>query len=611
MTLTSYFAPEGLGLSIFQDRYARFPGETFTAAARRQAKHVATAEPEEDREFYEEVFFEELATNRFMPGGRIMYGAGRPKAQLLNCFVIPTDDSIEGWGKAVYDIMVISGRLGGVGLNVSPIRPRGAYIKGNGGIATGAVSFAKIADSPGYELVGGGGRRMAMMICLDVTHPDIEEFIEAKIEGDALNNANISVVINIPHEEFVQLVRDDGQLELTFTGATDRDGNSIQKSVSARELWQKIVKNAWLNGEPGVLNSYLANEYNNIWYYSDLVSTNPCGEIWLEPYGCCDLGALVLPRFVRNGTVDWVQLEATIRAGVRFLDNVLSVNNYPLPEIAENCQKVRRIGLGVMGLHSMLMDLGLKYDSPESFAFVDELFEFIKIIAYETSVALAYEKGPFPAYNEKFLESKFIQELPDFVREDIAAHGIRNCALLTIAPTGTTSMIPDFSSGIEPIPAPVYWRTRFVNTDDGSRKRETTLVVREEFNKYRDVVQGAADISVRAHFEMQRIVQRHIDNAVSKTINLPSDYSPDQLAEIWLDYLPYMKGSTFYRWGSREFEPISPVPQEDWDRVISETNGSTVYGEDNTSIKALLDLDCVGGVCAVPNQWEEAVASAE
>jgi ribonucleoside-diphosphate reductase alpha chain len=611
MTLTSYFAPEGLGLSIFQDRYARFPGETFTAAARRQAKHVATAEPEEDREFYEEVFFEELATNRFMPGGRIMYGAGRPKAQLLNCFVIPTDDSIEGWGKAVYDIMVISGRLGGVGLNVSPIRPRGAYIKGNGGIATGAVSFAKIADSPGYELVGGGGRRMAMMICLDVTHPDIEEFIEAKIEGDALNNANISVVINIPHEEFVQLVRDDGQLELTFTGATDRDGNSIQKSVSARELWQKIVKNAWLNGEPGVLNSYLANEYNNIWYYSDLVSTNPCGEIWLEPYGCCDLGALVLPRFVRNGTVDWQQLEATIRTGVRFLDNVLSVNNYPLPEIAENCQNVRRIGLGVMGLHSMLMDLGLKYDSPESFAFVDELFEFIKIIAYETSVALAYEKGPFPAYNEKFLESKFIQELPDFVREDIAAHGIRNCALLTIAPTGTTSMIPDFSSGIEPIPAPVYWRTRFVNTDDGSRKRETTLVVREEFNKYRDVVQGAADIPVRAHFEMQRIVQRHIDNAVSKTINLPSDYSPDQLAEIWLDYLPYMKGSTFYRWGSREFEPISPVPQEDWDRVISETNGSTVYGEDNTSVKALLDLDCVGGVCAVPNQWEEAVASAE
>ena len=608
--MTNYFQPEGLGLSIFQDRYALHSEEDFVGGSRRQADHVAQAEDEGNREYWADVFFEEIATNRFMPGGRIMYGAGRPKAQLLNCFVVPTHDSIEGWGKTVSDIMVISGRLGGVGLNVSPIRPRGSYIKGNGGIATGAVSFAKIADAPGYELVGGGGRRMAMMICLNVSHPDVEEFLDAKLDQDQLNNTNISVVIDIPYEEFIQKVTNDEMMELTFAGAEDREGNLISKSISARELWHKIVQNAWENGEPGVLNGSLANEKNNIWYYSDLVSTNPCGEIWLEPYGCCDLGALVLPRFVVDGHVDWEQLEQTTITAVRFLDDVLTVNNYPLPEIAENCQKVRRIGLGVMGLHSMLLELGLKYSSEDALGFVDELFDFIKITAYNASVDLATEKGAFPAFDERMLESGFCRELPTQLRDHIRENGIRNCAILTIAPTGTTSMIPDVSSGIEPIPAPVYWRTRFVNTDDGSRKREINLVVRDEYNKYRDVVEGAADIPVEAHFKMQAIVQKHIDNAVSKTINLPTNYEVDELAELWLKYLPHMKGSTFYRWGSREFEPISPVPHEMWDFVIAQTNGSTLYGEDAASVKALLDLDCVGGVCAVPDKWEAEVAAA-
>jgi len=605
----TYFEPEGLGLSIFEDRYAHHVGETYQEASRRQAEHVAEAEKEDEREHWANVFFEELATNRFMGGGRIMYGAGRPKAQLLNCFVVPTKDSIEGWGKTVSDIMVISGRLGGVGLNVSPIRPRGSYIKGNGGIATGAVSFAKIADAPGYELVGGGGRRMAMMICLDVTHPDIEEFLDAKLDQDQLNNANISVVIDLPYEEFVEKVRHNEDLNLIFDGAEDREGNPISKSVSAKMLWNKIVQNAWNNGEPGVLNGYLANEMNNIWYHKPLISTNPCGEIWLEEYGCCDLGALVLPRFVINGDIDWKQLKETVHIAVRFLDNVLSVNNYPLPEIAENCENVRRIGLGVMGLHSMLMELGVKYD--EGIDLVDQLFNFIKEEAYYASVQLAKEKGSFPAFDaEKFGQGKFIQSLSPKIQEIIQEYGIRNCALLTIAPTGTTSMVPDVSSGIEPIPAPVYWRTRFVNTDDGSRKRDVSLVVRDEYNQYRDVVQGAADISVESHFKMQATVQKHIDNAVSKTINLPEDYPIEDLAELWLDYLPYMKGSTFYRWGSREFEPISPVPEQLWDTVIAQTNGSTIYGDDADSVKGLLDLDCVGGVCAVPNQWEAEVAAA-
>jgi ribonucleoside-diphosphate reductase alpha chain len=611
MENSTQFSPTGLGHSIFMDRYAFSPEEDYTQASRRVSKAVAAAENEDVRAYWEEKFFKLLSSNLFMGGGRIMYGAGRPKQQMLNCFVIPTDDSIEGWGKAVSDVMVISGRLGGVGANVSPIRPRGSYIKGNGGIATGAVSLAKIIDAPGYEIVGGGGRRMALMLALELTHPDIMEFLDAKLDRNELNNANISVIINIPHEEFARKVRNDENIELHFEGAKDKEGNAIGGEIPARIIWEKIVQNAWENGEPGVLNSYLANEQNNIWYHSELICTNPCGEIWLEPYGCCDLGALVLPRFVDNGSIDWDLLKEAVHIGVRFLDNVLSVNEYPLPEIAENCQQVRRIGLGVMGLHSMLMDLGFRYDDEESFELVDHLFEFIKIEAYRESIALAREKGSFPVLDrDRFVESGFMKNMPQSIRNDIRNIGIRNCALLTIAPTGTTSMVADVSSGIEPIPAPVYWRTRFVNEDNGHRKRERELVVRDEFREHRHVVQGAADIPVESHFRMQKTVQKHIDNAVSKTINLPNDYPIEKLADLWLDYLPYMKGSTFYRWGTREFEPISPVPQEQWASVIAQTNGHTVYGDDPASVSGMLTLDCVGGVCDVPNQWEQKVASA-
>lgn len=610
MENSTYLDPTGLGLSIFKERYALNADENYYGASARTGSFIAQAEEPHDRDKWGAIFTEELATNRLMGGGRIMYGAGRPKAQLLNCFVIPTEDSIEGWGRAVSDVIIISGRLGGVGTNLSAVRPRGSYIKGNGGIATGAVSLGKIIDSPGYEIVGGGGRRMALMLCLNVTHPDIVEFLHSKTDENSLNNANISVVIDIPTEEWISKVRNDEDIELSFDGALDKEGNSVGGTVKARDLWQQIVENAWLNGEPGVLNGHLANEMNNIWYHKPLISTNPCGEIWLEEYGCCDLGSVILPRFVKDGTVDWSQLKKTVAIGVRFLDNVLDVNTYPLPEIEQNCKEVRRIGLGVMGLHSMLLELGLKYSSDEGIAFTDRLFQFIKEEAYKASIELAIEKGPFPAYDEKFLDSGFAKTLPEDIRSQIRQHGIRNCALLTIAPTGTTSMVFDMSSGIEPLVAAVYYRTRFVDSKNGNRNREKTLVVRDEYKDYYDIVEGAADIPVEAHFKMQAVVQKHIDNAVSKTINLPKDYPIEELAEIWLDYLPQMKGTTFYRWGTREFEPISPVPKDQWDSVIAASNGSTVYGDDAASVKGMLDLECPGGVCEVPKRWEAEVAAA-
>jgi ribonucleoside-diphosphate reductase alpha chain len=595
------FEPAGLGASIFRDRYARGEEETWKEACRRVAHHVATAEDNGKVKKYEDRFYDQLITNRFNPGGRIWYGSGRPKAQLLNCFVVPAGDSRESWGKTASDVIIISGLMGGVGVNLSPIRGRGSVIKGTGGVATGSVSYGQLLNGVGNVIVGGGGRRMAMMLALALNHPDVEEFLKVKLDLNELNNANISLIIpqDMPTEDFVQMVRDGKDIELEFNGVPSG------KTVNAKELWDMLVKNAYESGEPGVLNGYVANKQNNIWYHKNLISTNPCGEIWLEAYGCCDLGALVLPRFVDGGNFDWDALDETVRLGVRFLDNVLSVNHYPLPEIKENCEEVRRIGLGVMGLHTMLLDLGMRYDSQEAFDFVERLFSTIKNTSYDASINLAIEKGPFPAYDPRFLDSGFAKSLKRGIRNKIREHGIRNCALMTIAPTGTTSMVSGVSSGIEPIPAPVYWRNYFKPTKDGRRELQRELVVEEAFHKYpHEIVQSAIDVPLEAHFRMQAAVQKHIDNAVSKTINMAQDADMVEFSELWLKYLPQVKGTTVYRFGSRENEPIQPVPREQWDEIVA----SPEVKEEMT-VEDFMILDCPTGVCEVaPTQWAETAA---
>lgn len=589
------FEPTGLGKTIFVDRYARSLEETWREGCRRVANHVAQAEDNGKVKKYEDRFHEQLVSGRFSPGGRIWYGAGRPKAQLLNCFVVPTGDSREAWGKTASDTIIISGLMGGVGINLSPIRGRGFNIRGTGGVATGSVSYGQLINGIGNVIVGGGGRRMALMLALALNHPDVEEFLHVKLDKNELNNANISLILpeDIPTEKFVQMVKNEEEIELEFNGIP------TGKTINAKWLWDKLVQNAYESGEPGVLNGYLANKQNNLWYHKSLVCTNPCGEIWLEPYGCCDLGAIVLPRFVENGIFDWDAFDETVRLGVRFLDNVLTVNHYPLPEIKDNCENVRRLGLGVMGLHTMLLELGLRYDSDEAFLFVDKLFGTLKNTAYDASINLAIEKGAFPAYDPRFLESGFTKTLKRGIRNKIREHGIRNCAILTIAPTGTTSMVAGVSSGIEPIPAPVYWRNYFKPTKTGERVLETELVVEDAFYKYsHDIVQSAIDVPVEAHFKMQATVQRHIDNAVSKTINMAEGADMREFSDAWLEYLPYCKGTTVYRFGSRENEPINPVPRDQWDKVVAE-NAS----QSEMTVEEFMALDCPGGVCEVPQQW--------
>ena len=582
----THYEPTGLARQIFQDRYAIHKNETFHEACDRVAYHIAQAESGDNIVKYRQEFSELLKRNEFFPGGRIMHGSGRPKGQLLNCFVIPTHDSREGWGKTSYDMIVISGLGGGVGSNYTPIRPRNMNINGTGGKASGSVSLMRMINGNGTEIRSGGGRRVALMMCLSLNHGDIVEFLNAKLDKNELNNANVSIVFEEDPEIFFDKVRKGEEIELKHNG-------KVLAKVPAKEIWHKIVVNALKSGEPGILNGYFANKMSNIWYYTPLISTNPCGEIWLAEYDSCCLGSLVLPRFVVEGSkeIDWDALKRAVGLGVRFLDNVLSVNNYPLPEIKEQTTNLRRIGLGVTGLHDMLLMLGYKYSSSSGLEFVDRVMEKIKHWAYEASSDLAEEKGSFPKFDpEKFIKSGFMKSMKPSLRERVRTKGIRNCALLTVAPVGTGSMVCDSSSGIEPMFAPAYKR-RFRRDEEQVEE----VVIHPLFAKFildqKSVkhFQGAHDLKIRDHFEMQRTVQRHIDNAVSKTINLPHGISEEELTELYMEYLPELKGVTVYPDGSRENQPLTPMNLDE----------ATAYASENTdALLGAAGLDnCKDGKC--------------
>jgi len=582
--MTSAYEPEGFALDIFKKRYTIHENETWDEACWRVANHVSMAEKGEDIARFKEEAHQMLSTNLFMPGGRIWYGSGRAKGQLLNCFVVPTDDSREGWGQTVSDMIVISGVGGGVGMNCSPIRPRGSSINGSGGTATGAVSLMEIVNAAGEVIKGGGGRRTALMFCLELSHGDLLEFLDKKLDLAKLNNANVSIVFDRNPEEFFELVKNDGEFEFKHRG-------QVIGKTSARELWKRVVKNTLTGGEPGLLNGWYANRMNNLWYWKSLISTNPCGEIWMSEYDCCCLGSLVLPRFIgKNNKIDWTLLRDTIGKAVRFLDNILSVNVYPMKEIAENCKSIRRIGLGIIGLHDVLLMKDMEYNSPEGLELVDKLLKSIKNYAYEASVELAIEKGPFPIFEpDKFLKSNFVKTLKPTIRKKIREDGLRNCAILTIAPTGTTSLVCGCTSGIEPMFAPAYERKYW---DDEERKTEVVVhpLLKRFINEGRDVshFQGTYEIPLEDHFEMQRVCQKHIDNAVSKTINVMPGTPADELSDALIEYFPELKGTTIYPEGSRENQPLTPISLDE----------AVKYVDKSKSEATTLDM-CKDGKCDI------------
>lgn len=578
------YEPQGLALDIFRTRYAIHPNESFDEACERVARHVSVAEQGEKQAAVRAQFLDVLKKNLFFPGGRIMFGSGRPKGQLLNCFVVPTHDSREGWGKTTSDTIIISGVGGGVGTNYSPIRPRNSLINGSGGKASGAVSLMRGINAFGEEMKNGGGRRVALMMTLRIDHGDIEEFLDAKLDLKKLNNANVSVNFEEDPEIFFDYVKQDKLYDLKHNG-------KVVGKIPAKKIWHKIVSNALKGGEPGLLNGYLANRMNNVWYYAPLISTNPCGEIWLTEYDCCCLGSIVLPRFVdeTTKTFDWDELKKTVYTGVRFLDDVLSVNNYPLPEIKDQCSNLRRIGLGGTGLHDMLLKMGLKYNSSAGLEFADRVWEKIKHWSYEASTDLAEEKGSFPKFDpEKFVKSGFCKTLKPSLRERIKTKGMRNCAVNTVAPVGTGSMVCDTSSGIEPMFASAYKR----KYRDGDNLAEE-IVIHPLFKKFMDEglsvkhFQGAHELKVKDHFEMQRTVQRHVDNAVSKTINVPNNISVDELSDLYMEFFPELKGVTIYPDGSRENQPLTPMDFEQAVQAYEANSQAGSAGNDN----------CKSGVC--------------
>jgi ribonucleoside-diphosphate reductase alpha chain len=580
------YNPQGFSLQIFKDRYAIHENESFKEACRRVSCFVSSAEDGEKIKHFEERFFGILNTNRFSPGGRIWRGAGRKKSAMLNCFVCPAEDSREGWGTLLSDVTVISGLGGGIGISYNNIRPRGTEIKGTGGIATGAVSLMKIVNGVCNELREGGGRRSALMFCLSYDHPDIEEFLHVKLDKKELNNANISILVD---NDFFDMVKKNEDIELKWQG-------KVVKTIKAKWLYDKAVENSLITGDPGFLNIGNAEEYNNLYYCRNFTSTNPCGEQFLAPYSVCCLGNIVLSSHVtKDGEIDWSLLDDTIRLGVRFLDNVLDKNEFPLPVIKDFSQKERRIGLGVMGLHDILLKMGVKYSSEKALEITDSLMNFIKKKAYEASIFLAVEKGQFPILDRnRFVESGFCKKsLTASIRKKILEYGIRNCFILTCPPTGTTSIVAGCSSGLEPMFAPVYKRNYNTHKDFHSEmtNQSSEVVVHPllkefiESGKDYSHFEGAHEITPEQHCRIQEVCQKHIDSAVSKTINLPSTATSQDLSEIILKHIKNLKGMTIYRDGSKGESPIMPLKLEEAKEHLDKCKVEQV------------DNSCPGGKC--------------
>lgn len=591
----SKFKPEGFSETIFKDRYAFTEEETWDEACERVANQLALAESPDKQKKYFDKFSEVLKSNLFAPGGRIWYNSGRNNAQLLNCFVLANNlDSKDGWGNIAKEMIITSMTGGGCGTDFSDVRPRGATISSQRGECPGPVELMKLVNGCAKPIRAGGQRRVALMFSLDLDHPDIEEFLDAKLKKGELEFANVSVRSKRT-KEFIKAVKNDEKWQLSWKG-------KYKKEISAKKLWNKIVKNAYNSAEPGFLNWELALNESNIWYIEDLVTTNPCGEICLSSYDCCCLGHVVLPRYLdSNGGFDWHLLADTVRTGVRMLDNVLTVNTYPMKEMQDKSHDLRRIGLGVTGLADLLALLGFKYGAEDGNKFIDKLFRFLSKASYEASVMLAIEKGAFPLCDpEKHLQSGFIKRMPNKIKSLIREHGIRNCAVLTLAPTGTISIISgNVSSGIEPMFAPAYER-RYWDKEE----RKTELVFHPLFAKFMDEGKqvehfvGAGDLSVKDHMEVQKIIQKHIDNAVSKTINIPEKYPQKDVEKLWLEYLPSLKGTTFYRTNSRGYVNEAGEVEEPPLKAISLNDAKKKYKKEAKQ-ESKSNEECPGGKCDI------------
>lgn len=512
----------------------------------------ALAEVEKDPALWEDRFYAALEGFKYLPAGRITAGAGTARnVTLFNCFVMGTvPDSMGGIFDGLKEAALTMQQGGGIGYDFSTIRPRGAEVKGVAADASGPLSFMDVWDAMCRTIMSAGSRRGAMMATMRCDHPDIEAFIEAKKDPARLRMFNLSVLVTDP---FMEAVKADGPWELVF-------GGRVYKTLAARDLWMKIMRNTYDFAEPGVIFIDRINTANNLGYVETIAATNPCGEQPLPPYGACLLGSINLPTlvtgaFTKKAKLDPKSLQDLVATAVRMMDNVVDASRFPLAQQQAEAKAKRRIGLGVTGLADALLMLGLRYGSPEAAKQTEDWMHAIARASYLASVDLAREKGPFPLFDaEGYLASGNMMQMDDDVRQAIAAHGIRNALLTSIAPTGTISLYAgNVSSGIEPVFAYAY--TRKVLQKDGSRTEEE--VVDYAVRLWREMHGDAPlpDYFVNAqtlppldHVRMQAAAQKWIDSSISKTINCPEDISFDDFAGVYMAAWDQgCKGCTTYR----------------------------------------------------------------
>ena len=509
---------------------------------------------------WKEEFYNCFIERRGIVAGRALIALGNKFANLtaMNCFVVPVDDSIDGiLGENFLSASKIQQAGGGFGANFSNIRPFGAAVKGVTSTASGPVSFMHTWDSMISTMKSAGQRRGAGMAILDVDHPDILGFIEAKQNSD-LTNFNISVAIT---NEFIEALRQDKEYDLKHNGR-------VYGKLKAKTVFDKLVENAYNYNEPGLYFKDKTNEMSNGWYYQKLDATNPCGEIPLPAWGCCDLGMIILPTFVKaafeSKEIDIESLKSTVRTMVFILDTVLDSTYYPVKQTEKIALQDRRIGLGITGLADMLAMLKINYDSDEAVAMVDIIMQTIRNTAYEASVELAKLKGPFPKYNkEKYMQGKFIQTLPNHIKEGIEKYGMRNVCVMTCQPAGTISLLlNNVSSGIEPIFSLKMKRrmrdergdlTRTVDLYDYAYKSYKDRGFDKIYGEKPEFFQTAKNVTLEGHFKMQNKIQQYVDNSISKTINFPEDTDFDSFKKFMYNVLTtpsYIKGMTTFREGT-------------------------------------------------------------